>query len=104
MVDQIQTPEGNNSVAHAASGNLAFLLSVIRCGESLSTDEESNVREVIKRLGRADVAAKLFIQKLETVHDDPRYRRVWEIAQAHQGPYDGPKYEQELGELKEAMG
>lgn len=45
-----QTPEVNNSVTHAAAGNLAFLLSVIRCGESLSADEEAHVRDVIRRL------------------------------------------------------
>lgn len=40
----------NNSATHAAAGNLAFLLSVIRCGETLHADEEANVREVIRRL------------------------------------------------------
>lgn len=45
-----QTIIENNDVRHAATGNLAFLLSVIRCGEKLSTDEEAHVQETIKRL------------------------------------------------------
>lgn len=44
------TPSPNNSLTHAAAGNLAFLLSVIRCGESLSKDEEANVRKIIQHL------------------------------------------------------
>jgi hypothetical protein len=43
-----QTPAENKSPIHAAQGNLAFLLSVIRCGESLSAVEEANARKVIK--------------------------------------------------------
>lgn len=48
-----QTPEINTDIRHAAAGNLAFLLSVIRCGEPLSTDEEANVRSLIGRLETA---------------------------------------------------
>lgn len=39
-----------NDVRHAAAGNLAFLLSVIRCGEQLSADEETAIRKTIDRL------------------------------------------------------
>lgn len=45
------TPTPNTDIRHEAAGNLAFLLSVIRCGESLSEAEESNVRRVIEGLG-----------------------------------------------------
>jgi hypothetical protein len=45
-----QTPEPNNSLPHRAAGNLAFLLSVIRCGEPLSAAEEANVRTIIDEL------------------------------------------------------
>src|ERR1035438_3716874 len=44
------TPPPNGDIRHAAAGNLGFLLSVIRCGEKLSDDEEQNVRRVIKEL------------------------------------------------------
>lgn len=44
------TPIENNDIRHRAAGNLAFLLSVIRCGEVLSPDEEANVRKVIEEL------------------------------------------------------
>ena len=49
-----QTPTENNSALHAAAGNLAFLLSVIRCGEQLSEDEILNVRTVIERCGKEE--------------------------------------------------
>jgi hypothetical protein len=39
-----------NDVRLAAAGNLAFLLSVIRCGEQLSPDEETAIRRTIDRL------------------------------------------------------
>lgn len=44
------TPIPNNDIRHEAAGNLAFLLSVIRCGESLSEAEQQNVRQVIRKL------------------------------------------------------
>jgi hypothetical protein len=47
------TPTDNNDIRHEAQGNLAFLLSVIRCGEQLSDDEEANVRRVIAELGKS---------------------------------------------------
>ena len=50
-----QTPIENASVEHEAAGNLAFLLSVIRCREDLSEAEEANVRRVIKRLHKAEL-------------------------------------------------
>lgn len=51
-----QTPIKNNSLLHKAAGNLAFLLSAIRCGERLHDDEEKHVREIIDALTAADAA------------------------------------------------
>jgi hypothetical protein len=34
--------------------------------------------------------------KLRQIHDDPRYMAVWQVSQAHIGPYKGPQYEAEL--------
>lgn len=45
-----QTPTENNDPRHAAIGNLSFLMSVIRCGEQLSADEEACIRKTIARL------------------------------------------------------
>jgi hypothetical protein len=45
-----ETPTPNKAITHRAAGNLAFLLSVIRCGESLSPEEEASVRSVIQEL------------------------------------------------------
>lgn len=50
------TPTPNDSILHAAQGNLAFLLSVIRCGEKmLHSDEEANVRRIIEELGKHEL-------------------------------------------------
>jgi hypothetical protein len=46
----------SDSLFRAAAGNMAFLLSVIRCREQLSPDEEANVRHVIERLRAAEEA------------------------------------------------
>lgn len=56
-MNDTHTPIENNSVFHEAAGNLAFLLSCVRCGEQLSHDEELNVRRVIQRLNDAEKAA-----------------------------------------------
>jgi hypothetical protein len=34
--------------------------------------------------------------KLRLIHEDEAYRAVWQVSQAHLGPYKGPKYEDEL--------
>lgn len=63
------TPTPNGDIRHEAAGNLAFMLSVIRCGEQLSAGEEENVRRVIRELGAASVSkgviAKKIISELE---------------------------------------
>jgi hypothetical protein len=48
------TPTENSSVYYRARGNLAFLLSAIRCGDQLSTDEEAGIRKTIAALEAAE--------------------------------------------------
>lgn len=48
-------------------------------------------------------AAIQLASKLRAIHGDVRYQSVWACAQAHQGPYDGPQYEDELRRLEEAF-
>lgn len=69
MSDNIErsTPTPNNSIAHRAAGNLGFLLSVIRCGEPLSHEEEANVRKVIKELGDHERIVKELEAQIRTV-------------------------------------
>ncbi len=52
-----QTATETNDVRQHAAGNLAFLLSVIRCGEQLSPDEEAVIRKTIARLTEAASAS-----------------------------------------------
>ncbi len=52
-----QAPTETNDVRQHAAGNLAFLLSVIRCGEQLSPDEEAVIRKTIARLTEAASAS-----------------------------------------------
>jgi len=54
-----QTPTDNTDPRHAACGNLSFLLSVIRCGEQLSDDEEAGIRRTMQRLDDAMKAETL---------------------------------------------
>lgn len=41
-------------------------------------------------------ALSALVEKLDLVHDDPRYEAVWTISQLHAGPYTGPQYDKEL--------
>lgn len=52
-----QTPVPNDDIRHAAAGNLAYLLSVIRSGEKLHENEEAHVRKIIEQLELESVAA-----------------------------------------------
>jgi hypothetical protein len=48
-------------------------------------------------------AAAVLVAKLDGIHADPDYRRVWEIAQLHGGQYTGPNYINELASLRAAL-
>lgn len=48
-------------------------------------------------------AATSLVSKLRDIHKLPEYRAVWESAQAHRGPYTGPKYDKELETLETAI-
>jgi len=48
-------------------------------------------------------AARKFADKLDAVHDDPRYQGVWQVYQIHGGVYTEPKYEHEFAALKSAL-
>lgn len=75
---QKQTPTDNNSALHEAAGNLAFLLSVIRCGDVLTEAEILNVRKVIERcakeetqLAEAQAQNKFISEALQLVGANP---------------------------------
>lgn len=57
MSDVMQTPNEVTDVRQRAAGNLAFLLSVIRCGEQLSPDEEAVIRKTITLLNESTAEA-----------------------------------------------
>jgi hypothetical protein len=81
------TPSPNNDIRHVAAGNLAFLLSVIRCGEKLSEDEEQNVRRVIAELQRAEqtVCQKHFHMYIWSVkHDFVAIAQAASVAEARE--------------------
>lgn len=47
--------------------------------------------------------AMALVGKLKIVHNDPRYRAVWRVSHEILGPYCGPKYDQELKDLSNAI-
>ena len=55
------------------------------------------------KLKVAEEAFRVFVDKLETVHQHPRYMAMWEVAQLHVGQYDGPNYIDELNAAREAL-
>ena len=55
-------------------------------------------------LGRVTVALTNLVNRLEFVHNDPRYRAVWRLFATHSvGGYRGPKYKDELDAAKAAL-
>lgn len=44
--------------------------------------------------------ARQLVEKIDAVHNDGRYQWVWQSAQLHGTPYEGPKYDGELAELR----
>ena len=48
-------------------------------------------------------SAMSLLGKLRIVHSSPEYKRVWEIAQAHSGPYEGIQYVDEMDDLEKAI-
>lgn len=49
------------------------------------------------------LAALQLVQQLEHVCKSPEYLGVWQIAQMHLGPYQGPTFSKELTALREAL-
>jgi hypothetical protein len=43
------------------------------------------------------------VLKLRAIHEDPQYRGVWMLSQAHGGQYTGPNYKDELAALESAL-
>lgn len=43
------------------------------------------------------------VGKLKIIHKLPEYKAAWKTAQAHRGPYTGPKYDKELEALEAAI-
>lgn len=43
------------------------------------------------------------IKQLDFVHGSPEFRSVWTVSHIHVGPYDGPKYEDELNAARVAL-
>lgn len=48
-------------------------------------------------------AAEALVNKLELIHEDPKFQSVWIMAHNRGCPYDGPTYEKELNDLKTAL-
>jgi len=48
-------------------------------------------------------ALRALVGKLESIHDHPRFKAVWEYAHLRLGAYDGPTYTNELRNAKVAL-
>lgn len=47
--------------------------------------------------------ARALLAKVDEVHADEGYQRVWRVQQLYASPYRGPTYEAELEALREAL-
>lgn len=57
---------------------------------------EARVASLTDQVGNLKAALGGLVDRLDVVHDDPRYRAVWELNQLRNGPYIGPNYWAEL--------
>lgn len=49
-------------------------------------------------------AARRLVKRLDEIHADSHYQSVWTLYAIHGGDYsNGPKYDKELAELREAL-
>jgi hypothetical protein len=48
-------------------------------------------------------AAQAFVDKIDSIHKDDKYRLVWELNHIRNGPYTGPQYADELLALRTAL-
>lgn len=58
-----------------------------------SPDQQGELRE----------AAQALSDKLDVIHNDPRYQGIWSLAMIHGTRYTGPNYEAELKALRAAL-
>jgi hypothetical protein len=87
-----QTPIENDDIRHRAAGNLGFLLSVIRCGEQLSTDEEACIRKTMTLLSEAarvgpDRPSLPPLRDLFWPPTTPEEEHIYEIRNGHNADY-----------------
>lgn len=71
----------------------------VKCGPThheACACREAAMRAVVEAGGR-------LLARLHEVHADGRYQAVWQIHQAHCGPYSGPQYDKELDGLDAAL-
>jgi len=67
--------------------------------------QQENHRLLVEAMALRAVreAATALLAKMDAVHADPRYVSVWTVNQIHMGPYTGPKYDDEMTDLRAAL-
>lgn len=82
------------------------LADVVRVGLALSpinVVQVTDPRSSHPTPGKLETAARTLLDRMDVIHAHPLYRRVWELAQLHGGPYEGPKYQEQVKALREAL-
>lgn len=65
-----------------------------------ASTEERHLRNRVTALSHV---VRRLLDRLEHVHADPRYIAVWQCAQTHFGPYEGPQYHTEMETAREVL-
>lgn len=68
--------------------------------EAAREAERRNTLASALRYVKLEAAAYQLVNRLLMVHEDADYQAVWNIAQAHRGPYRGMTYTDELEALR----
>lgn len=76
------------------------LLDTITMQEGLIETQDSMLKEHAGREGVLYDALKDLLDRLDVVHEDERYKSVWQISQLHVGQYKGPTYEEEYNNAR----
>ena len=67
------------------------------------TRHDLEINELEQRISTLEAALRGLVDRLDIVHADSKYRAVWTLHMIHNGPYDGPKYKDELDAARKAL-
>lgn len=103
-------PWGINKYCSIGTGEYYIFGGTVVSCDGFGSDATGNAPEFIcalrneaPRLLAIRRAAEVLLNRLDAVHNDPRYESVWQMYWIHGGVYTEPTYTAELDDLRAAL-